>query len=100
MARLDLVDRTVYVGAKEPAVHGDHLAVEAVQGAEPEVAVLGELGEGHVPLVRAVEERADGRGLEQHVRLAVAVCLGPAQRLYVEVCDQPLVQHRARSLAP
>ena len=33
------------VGAQEVAVEREHLAVQPVQGAEPEVAVLGELGE-------------------------------------------------------
>src|SRR5262249_60006211 len=42
---LDLVKRPVELGAIEAPVDGDHLPVERVQRSEPEVSVLGELGE-------------------------------------------------------
>ena len=67
------VDRAVDVGPVEAAVEGDHLAVEAVQRPEPEVAVLGQLGEGEVAVVGAVEQGADRRGLEEDVGLALGV---------------------------
>jgi hypothetical protein len=64
-AWLNLVDRAVDVGPVEAPVEGDHLSVERVQGAEAEIAVLGELGEADVALVGAVEEGADRRGLKR-----------------------------------
>ena len=84
------MDGAIDVGAVEAAVDGDHLAVEAVQGAEPEVAVLGELGECHVALVRAVEKRADRRGLEEHMWLALGVKLLLAEGLDVECAHEAL----------
>ena len=63
----------VDVGAEELAVEGDHLAVEPVQRAQAEVAVLGQLGEAEVAVVGAVEQGADRRGLEEDVRLALGV---------------------------
>jgi hypothetical protein len=45
------------------AVEHDELAVERLDGAEPEVAVQKELGEGEVSVVRAPDERVDRRGL-------------------------------------
>ena len=63
----------VDVGAEELAVERDHLAVEPVQRPQPEVAVLGQLGEAEVAVVGAVEQRADRRGLEEDVRLALGV---------------------------
>ena len=48
LVRTDRVDRPVDAGAVEAAVEGDHLAVEPVQRAEAQVAVLGQLGEAKV----------------------------------------------------
>ena len=48
-------DPSVDVGAIKAAVKGNHLAVEGVQRPEPEVAVLGQLGEGDIAVVRALE---------------------------------------------
>ena len=44
--RLDLGDPAVGIGSVEAPVEGDHLPVEGIQGAEADVAVLGQLGEG------------------------------------------------------
>ena len=80
----DRVHVPVDVGPVEAAVEGDHLAVEPVQRAEPEVAVLGQLGEAEVAVVGAVEQGADRRGLEEDVRLALGVQVLPPQRLDVQ----------------
>src|SRR5262245_13725147 len=60
---VDRVERAVDVRAQELAVEGDHLAVDGIEGPEPEIAVSGELGEADVAVVGAVEERLDRRGL-------------------------------------
>ena len=83
----------VDVGAVEAAVDGDHLAVERVQRAEAEVAVLGQLLEGHVALEGALEQGADRRRLEEHVRLVLGVQVAMAQGLDVQVAGEPLVEH-------
>ena len=77
------LDPAVDVGAEELAVERDHLAVEPVQGPEPEVAVLGQLGEAEVAVEGAVEQGADRRGLEEDVRLALGVEVGVPHRLHV-----------------
>ena len=66
-----------------------------VQRAQAEVAVLGQLGEAEVAVVGAVEQRADRRGLEEDVRVALGVQVGPPHRLDVQRPDPALVQHRA-----
>ena len=93
----DRVDRAVDVGAEELAVEGDHLAVEPVQRPQPEVAVLGQLGEAEVAVEGAVEQGADRRGLEEDVRLALGVQVRPPHRLHVQRPDPALVQHRRQS---
>ena len=90
----DRVDRAVDVGAEELAVEGDHLAVEPVQRPQPEVAVLGQLGEAEVAVEGAVEQGADRRGLEEDVRLALGVQVRAPHRLHVQRPDPALVQHR------
>ena len=97
LPRADPVDPPVDVGAEELAVERDHLAVEVVQRAEAEVAVLGQLGEAEVAVVGALEQGADRRGLEEDVRLALAVQVGAAHRLDVQRADPVLVQHRRQS---
>jgi hypothetical protein len=97
LARVDPVDSPVDVGAEELAVERDHLAVEVVERAETEVAVLAQLGEGEVAVEGAVEQGPDRRRLEEDVRLALAVQVAPAHRLHVQGPDPALVEHR-RSL--
>ena len=92
------VDPALDVGSQELAVEGDHLAVEPVQRAQPEVAVRGQLGEAEVAVVGAVEQRPDRRGLEEHVVLALLVQFGPPHRLHVQRLDPALVQHYGDSL--
>jgi len=88
---------TVGVGPEELAVERDHLPVEPVQRPQPEVAVLGQLGEAEVAVEGAVEQGADRRGLEEHMRLPFGVQIRPAHRLDVQRSDPAFVQHR-RSL--
>ncbi len=95
LARRDLLDQAVDVGAVEAAVERDHLAVERVQGPEPEVAVLGELGEGDVAVEGALEQGADRRGLEQHVRIVLGMEVAVAKRLDVQMAGEALVEHQA-----
>jgi hypothetical protein len=52
-----------------------------------------ELGEGEVAVVRTFEERTDGRGLEENVRLVLRRDLGAPKRLHVERPGQPPVDH-------
>jgi hypothetical protein len=59
--------------------------------------VLGELGEGDVAVVGAVEERADRRGLEEDVGLAFGVQLIRAEGPNVQGLDQAFVEHRRKS---
>ena len=83
----------VAVGARlpEPAVQGDHLAVDPVQGPEAEVAAALQLGERDVAVIGAVQERGDGRGLEDAGGpVGGQVLLG--HRLDVEGADQALVE--------
>ncbi|HEY1356310.1 MAG TPA: hypothetical protein VGF09_08335 [Solirubrobacterales bacterium] len=71
----------------------DHLAVEPVQRAEAELAVLGQLGEAEVALVGALEQGADRRGLEEDVGIALGVQFALAHRLDVKRPDPALVKH-------
>ncbi len=57
-------DVPVDVGPVEAAVDGDHLAVEMVERAEPEVAMLGKLGKADVTLEGALEQRPDRGSLK------------------------------------
>ena len=84
LGRRHRVDAPLDVGAEELAVEGDHLAVEAVDRPQAEVAVLGQLGEAEVALVGALQQRPDRRGLEQHVVLVLGVEVGAAHRLHVQ----------------
>ncbi len=68
---VDRVERTVVADAVEDPVDRDHLAVEALEGPEPEVAVLAEGADADRTFVDALDERADGRHLED--RLVVDV---------------------------
>ena len=90
---LDLAHLPVDVGPVEATVDRDHLAVEPVQRSQPEVAVLGQLGEREVALVSALQQRPDRRGLEQHVRLPLRLQFPLPQRLHMQRPDPPLVQH-------
>ena len=58
--------------------------------------MLGQLGEAEVAVVGAVEQRADRRGLEEDVRLALGVQFLLAQRLHVQRPDPALVEHRRK----
>ena len=73
------------------AVDDDQLAVEPVERAQAEVAVLEHLADRHVPVVCAVEQRADRRGLKDDVRVVLGVQVGVAQRLHVQRADQVAV---------
>ena len=84
-------DGPVHRGLEELAVEGHHLAVARVQRAETEVAVPVKLAEADVAVVGAVEERVDGRGLEDHMGLVLVVDRVPAQRLDVQGLHQPFV---------
>jgi hypothetical protein len=88
------VDPALDVGPVEIAVEGDHLAVQPVQRAEAEVALLSQLGEAEVAVVGAVEQRPDRRRLEEDVRLVSGVQIPPAHRLHVHGPDPALVEHR------
>jgi lipooligosaccharide transport system ATP-binding protein len=87
----------VEVGAEEPAVKRDHLAVEVVERPQPEVAVRSQLAEAEIAVEGPVEQRPDRRSLEEDVRLALLVQVGQAHRLHVQRPDPALVQHRAQS---
>jgi hypothetical protein len=89
------VDRTIDIGPVEAAVEGDHLAVEPVQRPQPKVTVLRQFGEAEVAVVGALQQRSDGRGLEEHVRVMLGVQVGPPHRLDVKRSDPALVQHGA-----
>jgi hypothetical protein len=88
-----LPHRAVDVGAVEATVERDHLPIEPVQRAEPEITVLGQLGEGEVAVVGAREQHPDRRSLKEHVSLALRVQFHLAQRLHVQRPDPALVQH-------
>src|SRR3954469_11902053 len=90
--RRNVADHAVGVGAHEAAVHGDHLAVEGVQGSDPEVAVTGQLGEGQVALEPAGEERVERGGLEEGVGLVLRVGACPRAGLDVQ---QPVIDQIA-----
>ncbi len=91
----DLPHEPIDIGAVETPVEGDHLAVEPVQRPQPKVAMLGQLSEGQVTVVRALEQRPDRRGLEEHVRLPLGVKFLLPQRLHMKRPDPALVQHAA-----
>ena len=88
--------RAVDVGAVEAPVEGDHLAVERIQGAQAEVAVLGQLGEADVAVVGAVEQRADRRSLEEDGGIVLGMQRSAAQRLHVQGPGESLVEHADR----
>jgi hypothetical protein len=88
-----LADGPVDVGPVEASVERDHLPVEPVQRPQPEVAVLGQLGEGEVAVVGALEQRPDRRSLKEHVRLPLGMQFRLPQRLHVQRPDPALVQH-------
>lgn len=88
------MDAALDVGPVEATVERDHLAIETVQRAQPEVAVLGQLAEAEVAVVSAVEQGGDGRGLEEDVRLALPVQVRPSHRLDVEGLDPAFIEHR------
>jgi hypothetical protein len=97
LLRRNPVEPAVDVGAEELAVDRDHLAVELVEGPQPEVAVLRQLSKAEIALEGAVEQRPDRRGLEENVRLTLTVQVGAAHRLHVQRPDPALVQHRRQS---
>ncbi len=88
-------DVPVDIRAVEATVEGDHLAVQPVKRPQSQVTVLGQLGEGEIAVVGAVEQGRDRRGLEEHVRFPPRVQFGLAQRLHVQRSDPALVQHAA-----
>ena len=55
----------------------------------------GQLGEGDVAVVGALEQRPDRRGLKEHVGLVLGCELGVAQGLDVQGARQALVDHGA-----
>ena len=55
--------------------------------------MLRQLGEGDIAVVGALQQRADGRGLEQHVRLVLGRKLGVVDGLYVQGARQALIDH-------
>ena len=76
---------------KAHALVDDHLAVEVIERADAEVAVLQQLGDGDGSVVNAVEERRHRRRLVQGVRL---------RRIVVDpVLTFPMGQHRRRPAA-
>jgi hypothetical protein len=79
------------------AVEGNHLAFEGVERAEAEVAVLSQLGEGDIAVVGALQQRADPRGLKQHVRLVLGGELCVMDGLDVQGTRQALVDHGTES---
>jgi len=83
----------VDVSPEELAVEGDHLAVETVQRPQPEVAVLGQLGEAEVSVEGTIEQSTDRRGLKEDVRLALGVEIGVPHRLHMQRSDPTLVEH-------
>ncbi len=94
----EVVDPAIDLGAVEEPVEGDHLAVEVVDRSQAEIPVLGELAEADVSLVGPLEESADRRGLEEHVRLPAAMQAGVPHGLDVERPDPALVEaHSAAS---
>jgi hypothetical protein len=73
LLRVDPLDPPIDVGAEELAVERDHLAVEVVESAEAEIAVLGQFGEAEIPLEGPLEQGADRRSLEEDVWLTLAM---------------------------
>jgi len=94
--RGNLADVPLHVGTQEAAVEREHLAVQPVQGAEPEVAVLGKLGEREVAVEVALEQRVQRGGLEDDVRLVLRVQPRTPHRLHVQAADEPIVDEVAR----
>ena len=88
----ELLGPALHVGAVEATVERDHLAVQVVDGAQPEVAMLGELREGHVALVGALQQCAERGCLEEDVRVVARVEVGVAHRLHVQRADPALVE--------
>ena len=59
--------------------------------------MLGELGEGEVAVVGAVDEGGDRRGLEEDVGLVLRVEFLLPHRLHVQGPDPSLVEHGGQS---
>jgi hypothetical protein len=59
--------------------------------------VLGQLGEGHVALVGAVEERRDRRGLEQNTRLDIGVDALVLEGPHMHRGDEAFVDRHGRN---
>ena len=94
---VDSVHLAVEVRSEEAPVDRDHLAVETVQGAEAEVAVLGELRKLHVTVIGAIEQGTDRRGLKELMGPTLGVELLGPERLHVQGPDQTLVEHGSKS---
>jgi hypothetical protein len=89
-------DRSVRVRPPHRAVDHDHLAVERVERAEPEVAVAAQLADRQVAVVGAVEQGLQRRGLERDVRrVLLRRQRRVAQRLQVQDGDEPRVDRHA-----
>jgi len=74
----------VALGAERAASLLKDLDESEVKAIAAEVTALGQLGESQVAVEGAVEQGADRRGLEEHVRGALRVQVGVAHRLDVE----------------
>jgi hypothetical protein len=91
-----LVDPALDVGPVEATVEGHHLPIEVIHGAEPVVALLGQLREADVTFEGALEQRADRRCLEENVWLVPAVEVRMPHRLDVQRPDPAFVEaHRS-----
>ncbi len=96
---LDRVRDPLHVAAPELAVDRHHLAVDAVERAEAEVAVAGELGEADVALELAVEEGGERRSLEDLVGHGALGQVVVVARGDVQGVDQALVEHHSTRLS-
>ena len=96
---LGRVHRPVLGGAIDDPVGQHELAVERVERPQPEIATLRELGDGHIAVVGAVQQRLDRGDLKQLMRPAARVKLRGKLRvahcLDVKRVEQLGVEHRA-----
>ena len=81
----------VRVGPQEATVQGDHLAVQAVERSQAQVAMCGQLAERQVALEVAGEQGVERRDLEERAGAGVGARGPPAHRRHVERVDQPVV---------
>ena len=83
----------VQVGLPGLAAQHDQLAVEAVQRAETQIAVLEDLAQRHVALEGTGQQRLHSRGLKQLVRGVLGAQLAVAQQFDLEGAEELELAH-------